>query len=54
MAPSDLANLLVYIILSWFMSWFKQEMIYQTGNALSILVVTSNKLINPLNHDNMI
>ena len=30
MAPSDLAYLVVDIVLSWFMSWFKQEMLCQS------------------------
>ena len=30
LAPSDLAYLVVDIVLSWFMSWFKQEMLCQS------------------------
>ena len=30
MAPSDLAYLVVDVVLSWFMSWFKQEMLCQS------------------------
>ena len=32
MAPSDLAYLVVDVVLSWFMSWFKQEMLCQDRN----------------------
>ena len=30
MPPSDLAYLIVRIVLSWFISWFKQEMLCQS------------------------